>query len=597
MTSFATTDGKGMPMRTRHALGFALVSTIALSSSFVLADTAVDQAPVTFKPSSAAQVTLVASGAKRGRVDGEMRLRYPGFEQTTVVASKGHIVLITMESVDEPNRGPVQCSCSSYELRPDGAPREVVSLKRLTDYNNGERTCNHPKAAADENGNIVWLYGSDYNNNRPNTYAGILNEKCEHVAAPQMVSIPRDANDGAPDVSYLGNGNFVAGYYSDGGGDEDGQGFPTPGGDYSVAMGLSVKQGGLLPTLERTWIAPVVTPTQIGRPTIAALSPDRAIYCAPKGPNRPSDSVECALLNTAGGAEVLPESRVLTKNEFFRGGKGDGTGGGGGGGRKYFNQPTVVKLNDNQIALLAIESNGMGKGTNIKGTNVAHMMMIERNGDTLIPGSEIVGAAAHQTHASICTGGYGEQGATAVGVFSAAPTGIGRASLAMVQFDNATKTFKYDEKADLWPAAWYGDSGHLSNWYGRNPMRQGRDFMRCIGGVENPGYHQPNGFMADVKTFFVGAVHGRIPGDEKNSLFLSLVPGHMDKKPAPQNPVPAGETPNLDPDSTPKTDNGPKNDSACGCSTPGAATPGGTVALMGVLGAIGIVISRRRRNQ
>jgi MYXO-CTERM domain-containing protein len=224
-------------------------------------------------------------------------------------------------------------------------------------------------------------------------------------------------------------------------------------------------------------------------------------------------------------------------------------------------------------------------------------MMIERNGDSLTPAGEIVGAGAHQTHASICTGGYGEQGDMAVGVFSAAPTGIGRASMAMVQYDVAGKAFKYDPAADLWPAAWYGDSGHLSNWYGRNPMRQGRDFLRCIGGVENPGYHQPNGYMADVKTFFAAAVHGRVPGDEKNSLFLSLVPGHMDKKALPQNPLPAGETPNLEPDSTGKDSNGPKADSGCGCATPGTTSTTGTAGLAGIAAALGLVISRRRRTK
>src|SRR6185295_2869698 len=137
----------------------------------------------------------------------------------------GHLVVVTMEAVQEPGKAPVQCSCSSYEMRADGPPRQVADLKRLTDYSNGERTCNHPKAAADENGNIVWAYGSDYNSNRPNTYAGIINEKCEHLAAPTMVNIQRDANDGAPDVTYLGGGKFMAGYYSDGGGTA-GAGFP-----------------------------------------------------------------------------------------------------------------------------------------------------------------------------------------------------------------------------------------------------------------------------------------------------------------------------------------------------------------------------------
>ncbi len=549
-----------------------------LTGTSVFADTALPEtAPL--EKTSAAQVLSVASGHHRGRNDGEMRLRYPGFEQSTVVFSKNHLVVVTMEAVQEKDKAPVQCSCSSYEMRPDGPPRLVTDLKRLTEYSNGERACNHPKAAADENGNIVWGYGSDYNSNRPNTYAGIINEKCEHLAAPQMVSIARDANDGAWDVAYLGNGQFIGGYYSDGG--TPTTGFPAPGGDYSVAMGLSVQTGALLPTLTRTWIKDVVTPTNIGRPTITAVAPDRGLLCAPKGPNRPSDHIECGLIDTTNGT-------VVWKAEVAKGDRNK---------KIYFNQPTVVRISENKFALSAIESSGQGKqGNNVKGSNLSHLILLERNGDSITVGGEIVGAAAHQTHSSICAGGYGEQGEASVAVFSAAPTGIGRAAMQMVSFNQTTKAFATDPKADLWPAAWYGDSGHLSNWYGRNPMRQGRDFMRCIGDVPNAGYHVPNGFQPDVKSFFVGTVHGRVPGDEKNSLFLSLVPGQMDKKLAPTNPVPAGEIPSLDPNATNPNDKAPSADeSGCGCSTVGMSS-GGSMSLLGLV-AIGLIISLRRRTR
>ena len=565
-------------MRTRHTLAFALVSALAFSSSVGLADT-LDQANKPVKQSNAAQVTMVGSGAKRGRIDGEMKNRQAGFEQTTIVHSKGHIVLITMEAVQERDKGPVQCSCSSYALQADGPPKEVASLKRLTAYGNGERTCNHPSADTDENGNIVWLFGSDTNSNRPSTYAGIVNEKCEQLAAPQMVSVPdRDSNDGASDVKYLGGGKFVAGYYSDGG-EVEGP-FPGRGGDYSVGMGLSII-GGVLPTLSRDWIAPILTGGTQMRVNLVAADATHAIMCAAQGGNRPPDSVECALIDTTVGT-------VVTKNAFFQKT--------GGPEPKYFNQPSIVKVADNQFALMAIESNGMGKNTNVKGANVTHIKMLERNGDTLIAGGEIVGAGAHQTHASMCAGAYGEAGNTAISVFSASPTGIGRAAMAMVQYDQPSKAFRYDDKADLWPVAWYGDSGHLSNWYGRNPMRQGRDFMRCIGGVANPGYGKANGYMSDVKTFFAGAVHGRIPGDEKNSLFLSLVPGQMDKKPVPANPITAGETPVAEPD-TSAGDTGPKSDSGCGCETIGSRTSStsGTAAVLGLGLAFGLVAARRRR--
>lgn len=567
-------------MRNRHALGMAFGSMVVLSSTVVFADVAADPAQKEQQlQSSAAQVLSVADGNKRGREDGEMRLRYPGFEQTTVVYSRGHLVLVTMQAVREPGMAPVQGACSSYKLRPDGPPIQVANLKRLSSYTRGERAFNHPKAAADENGNIAVMYGSDSLNteqNRPDTYAGIINENCDWVDPPKMVSIRRDANDGAPDISYLGNGNFLAGYYSDGGGETTG--FPAPGGDYSVSMGLRIVPGALLPTIERTWITPVVTPTNIGRPTLTAVAPDRGLFCAPKGPNRPSDHIECALLDTNTGT-------VLWKNVVAAGDRQK---------KIYFNQPTVAKISENRYALLAIESNGMGKQqNNVKGANVAHMFMLERNGDAIVTASEIVGAAAHQTHASICAGGYGEQGMPGVAVFSASPTGIGRAAMMMVNYDETAKAFKYDPKADLWPAAWYGDSGHLSNWYGRNPMKQGRDYMRCIGDVPNPGYHVPNGYMADVKTFFVGAVHGRVPGEAKNSLFLSLVPGTMDKKVQPQNPVVAGETPTLDPNLTPK-EPAPAAEEGCGCTTPGRATTNNGLALLGLV-AFGAFVSYRRR--
>lgn len=54
-------------MRTRHTLGFAaVVSTIGLTTSFGFADTNLNAQVEAVKQSDAAQVTLVASGAKRG---------------------------------------------------------------------------------------------------------------------------------------------------------------------------------------------------------------------------------------------------------------------------------------------------------------------------------------------------------------------------------------------------------------------------------------------------------------------------------------------------------------------------------------------------
>src|SRR5207244_13446531 len=102
----------------------------------------------------------------------------------------------------------------------------------------------------------------------------------EQLAAPTMMSVKRNANDGAPDIKYIGGGHFVAGYYSDGTNNTGIDTFPGPGtgidpnstqgedGQYSIAMGIDIVQGSLLPTLNRTWIKPIVLMTDIGRPTI-----------------------------------------------------------------------------------------------------------------------------------------------------------------------------------------------------------------------------------------------------------------------------------------------------------------------------------------
>ena len=175
-----------------------------------------------------------------------------------------------------------------------------------------------------------------------------------------MVNIERNANDGAFDISYAGNGLFVGAYYSDGG---NGPGFPAEGGDYAVAMGLQVNSapGQLLPTLTRSWIQPAITGGAIMRPSVAVMSPDRVLVAASQGGNRPSVNVEVALLDTHTGTTVF-------KNAVSKGDPGK---------KLYFNSPTIKKLsqdpNDQRAVLLDWESNGMGKGTNIKGTSKTHL--------------------------------------------------------------------------------------------------------------------------------------------------------------------------------------------------------------------------------
>jgi MYXO-CTERM domain-containing protein len=125
-------------------------------------------------------------------------------------------------------------------------------------------------------------------------------------------------------------------------------------------------------------------------------------------------------------------------------------------------------------------------------------------------------------------------------------------------------------------------------------MRQGRDFLRCIGDVPNPGYHVEGGYMKDVKSFFVAPVPGRVPGDYKNSLFLSFVPGQADQVLTPQNPAPADQPPAPTTDNSGnQTNTAPASTSGCACSTPGTRSDSGT--MLGGLALVGLVIGAVRR--
>ncbi len=581
-------------MKARHVVGFVGASLLTL----VAADaTAGNTAPGTAVNSSA--VVLMAGSGNEGRLDGEMKRRGPGFEQTDVTTitkdGKQFVVLVTMQSMDEKSGyGPWQCSCSSYELQAVGAPAERVHLKQLSYYKGGgNRLCNHPRIANDGNV-IMWAYGSDYNSNRPNTYVGAIDHMCNVVAAPIMVNaksitelpagntvtatdnnVPTDKidnNDGAPDLAYNGNGQWSGGYLS------------TAGNATEVMYGFGIQltKVDVNYTLKRNWIQQVVSPARIGRPTLKAIDATRSLYCAGKGNNRPVEvGTECAILDSTTG-NVRWKQLIAPSYEDK-----DGT-------KHYMGQPTVAKINDTSFALSTIESNAMGQNTNLKGSNVAHLYTMDLAADAFTINGHVTGVAAHQTHSTICTGAFGVDGAAHVGVISAPPTGIGRAEMVMVNYDTPTKVFTYNDQAHKWPISWYGDSGHLANWYGENPMRQGRDFLRCIGDVPNPGYHQDSGYMKDVKSFFVAAVSGRVPGDYKNSLYLSFIPGQADQVLTPQNPAPVDQPPVPTTDNTGNQNNGaPASPSGCACSTPGTQTDSGT--MLGGLALVGLVIAGARR--
>jgi hypothetical protein len=516
----------------------------------------------------------------------------PGFEQSTVVHMVGpdksnYVVVIVMESVYEKDIGPYQLSCSSFKLNEKGSPTMVAARKFLT-QNKGRRPANHPKAVtvsmADGLQYVAYAYGSQMGTNRTKTYLGITNQNCDKLIPDTKISHVEDEenNDrGAPDIAFHGVTGDAAivsfGYFSNGNDD----------GTYIGALELR-GTGGLLDVKSKYIPKMILGPSNIGRPALASDGASRALMCAPVEGNRPAHHVSCANIDVTTGDTVFKDyiaKGVLSSDPYKR---------------KYMGQPSIVRLGDGQFAIQVLESNGAaktGRQENLKGSNKAHLHYVTLTGTgSFAIKSTLDDAAVQPTHAALCAGKFGVEGKQTVAVVSAPPTGIGRGHMLMVHFDGAQEAqpFKYEKAMDAWPINYNADSGFLANAYGDNPYQQGRDFLRCIGDVPNPGYQKAGGFMPDVKSFWAAAIPGREVGQMKNSLYLSLLPAETDTPGMPGNPVNAQDVPLQTP--TPKTE-GPKADSGCGCSTPGtnAHIPGALA--LGIMAAGVFVIRYRRRRE
>lgn len=526
----------------------------------------------------------------------------PGFEQAAMEFVEGgdgakYIILLYMQNVDtrmNPGIGPYQVSCSSIRLNEKEAPTLVVNQKMLT-RNPGDRSGNHPMFVRHQDqsalakGVRLFTYGSQMGTDRTKTYLAATNERCEVLGANAFTKISHTMNEenndrGAAEYTFLkmvdGKAMIAGSYFSNG---DDRNTYTWTAFVDVNTLDVIVGQYNGVGMLDAISTA---DPTNIGRATVEKVTDDTILTCAAAGSrNRPAPSTMCSHLNVSSG-ELLWKDYVM-KGQYSEDPYQ----------RKYYAQPTIQSLGEGKFAVSIMESNGRGKNNNQKGSNTAHLWTADINPGTnaLTLRSEIVGASVHQTHSEICVGRAGVDGKTVVGVTSASPTGLGRGFMSIVHYDAANEAtpFSYDKKADSWPLNWNADSGYLSNMYGDNPGKQGRDYMHCLGNVPNPGHGVQGGFMSDVKSFFIAAIAGREPGKTKNSLFASLLPAETDVPGTPANPIAAQDVPLAPPTEAQK--DAPKDSSGCACSTPGTSSGGhflGSLALVG-LAVLGVRTRRR----
>jgi MYXO-CTERM domain-containing protein len=504
-----------------------------------------------------------------------------GNEQPTVVAvtnesGERYVVVIYMSSDVDAGQGldPWQCKCSSIHLSKTAPPEIVADQVYLTHNTNTNRPCNHPFAATDGK-RIVWAHGHNENNGNTQTYVQAIDEMCRPLGSTFMISdAGSNAQQGAPEIRFLSGEAFVAGYYHDGNDD-----------DHTYVRGLTLAPDN---SIEASYRVAAVDDNSIGRPAIAT-SGDKALICASRGDNRPpEDGVACAWINARSGVVYWRDKVVVASDP---------------GNKVYMNQPSLASLGNGRFVLQVIESTGQGKNTDIKGVSRTHLYVLEPR-DSDGPGAEGMMAAisdvgVYQTHTAVISGKYADKGETFVGLFEAPITGSSLPVISFFSYDvNGQKWNPFDETHDQWiVGANDADSGKLANLYGANPGKQGRDFMRGIGDVQNPGAGVDGGWMSVVKSFFVLPYAGMRAGEDKNALFLSFLPGETSVPPSPPElPDPPGDAGTVSTGAGTAHNHGrPSLDDTAGCACGVAGTSGGPGGLA-LVGAALLALARCRRN-
>jgi hypothetical protein len=224
--------------------------------------------------------------------------------------------------------------------------------------------------------------------------------------------------------------------------------------------------------------------------------------------------------------------------------------------------------------------------------------------------------APYQRHAFSFATTFGEgDGTPAIAVMGGSSTGTGKGLIQIVSAD-ATGAAVVDP-ANVFEVSKYSDVANLPARGKRNPNNQGAGFLNGIAGVENPGYGKVNGFMPEVRTFFLSALPGykEIPASNRESLWISMVPATWDKAivavpgPVTEN-VPPGPSPRVSapPSTNPTTQGGadpfgnpapagdpqmPALETDGGCSSSGRSS-GSNGALLFVGLGLGLTLARAR---
>ena len=471
----------------------ALARSLALVPVITLAVLAVGSSPALARAPVVLRLTDGNNAGPPGKNTG------PGAEQPTLVQSVvngvEYVTVVWMSSQVPTDDAPYQCKCATVQMDPLQGPSVVVQPTQIT-HNQGNRPCNHPHMDINPRTNQILLsYGTnDPNQANVQPYVQGLDTMC-NVTTDRVRIGNNNGNDGAPWVQHVDTVNnlWQVGYL------ENNQ--------RSRAVGINFADDN---TITKLYNKVVVDPANIGRPSVARVSDTRTLFCSSNGDNRPPEiGVRCAMLDATTGDKLW--SQVIAASDP------------NGSPRTFMNQPIVVQGENGRFYVQAEQTRGPNNGDN-RGATKTFIYVLEPDDTGPNIRNNISDIGMNQVHATLCAGHFGENNEPHLAVFDASITGSGFAAAHFAKFDPIANNLSPVD-TDRVLGGYNGDSGYLANIDGQNPNDQGRDFMRCMGDLPNPGFNGTEGaFLPTVQSFFVFPFAGHVPGEDKNSLFLSFLP-------------------------------------------------------------------------
>lgn len=629
---------------------------VAVSAAFAATTAAADTGSVVVLRTA----TQMIKDSPAGRIG---RLTGAGVMDTTVsVDPTGHIFMAWTDSVQQPNNNNsyLQGAIAVADLTETGLQAgQPIALPRL----NGDRTFMRPQAGIGTNFMMTIFASEDNgNNNNPQAVAWVFDRTGKMINIDNTTRGTQAKPTNLIDLS----------------GKQDGQQYGPhsicamgvqPDGSESWILGLqrnnqaayvmrvNVKadaQGNAHVTVP--YLNQVLGDARHCRPQIECQPPGATpltrttrVLTTVEANNQPADIGVRAILFDVNTGNVVRDANGNKVSKLIAASNP--------GKNLYAVQPSVASISEGVVAIEWQKSsnargnreagNGHTGGENL---SMLTTLKVATDGTGFTKLDEISRPAPYQRHAhsfgALYGGANGGVGAPAIAIMGGSSTGTGRGLTQVIPIDGATGKITAPDASLLFQVSTFSDVANIPARGKRNPNDQGAGFITGTGGLMNPGYQKPNGFMPEVRAFTVSAVPGfkdaatstMLDGNNRpigrDSLFLSLIPASWD--PAKQvTPGPATDTSQIQPGPSPTTstpqaqggggdtssggggsdpfgnpsgDNGSGTGDGTGDPSLGAQSGGCAVApastsstgtgLAGLaLAALGLVFAARRRNK